>query len=67
MATEREKKEAQENALYESQLALEAISTGKTAELVKYLKMMNKKYENGMSNDEVDAVIKRAKEAVQEL
>ena len=63
MATEREKREAQELALYENFFAQEMIKKGKMEQYKTYLIAMNERGKNGMTADEIEAVQKRAQNA----
>ena len=63
MATEREKREAQELALYENYFAQEMIKKGKMDKYQVYLIAMNERGKNGMTADEIEAVQKRAQNA----
>ncbi|MCL2216513.1 MAG: hypothetical protein FWB91_05775 [Defluviitaleaceae bacterium] len=65
MATEREKREAQELAYYENQYAQAMLDAGKLDEYKNYLKTIQHRLKCGMTADEIDAVQKRAKEAAQ--
>ena len=60
---DREKREAQENVLYDTHLASEILKAGRTKELAVHLAMAFERGKNGMSEDEVDAVKKRAETA----
>lgn len=60
---EREKREVQENALYENCYAQKMLQSGMINEYLLYLKLMNEKCKNGMTNDEVEAVERRAENA----
>ena len=62
---DREKREAQENSLYETHLAKTVLEAGKTDALAMYLAMTFERGKNGMTEDEVDAVKKRAETAAQ--
>ena len=60
---EREKREMLESALYENCFAQKMLKAGRINEYLYYLEIMNAKCRNGMTNDEVDAVLKRAEDA----
>ena len=63
--TEREMKQTQEDRLYEAYLVMALIDSGKQEELRKHLLNVCAKGENGMAGDEINAVIKRAKEVAE--
>jgi hypothetical protein len=63
---EREKREVQENALYEVCFAQKMLKAGRVDEYLHYLKLIQPKCKNGMTSDEIDAVNKRADEAAAE-
>jgi len=65
MATERDKREAQELAYYENQYAQEMLDAGKLEEYRNYLRTSQHRLKCGMTADEIDAVKERAKEAAQ--
>ena len=67
MTCEREKKVEQQNALFENYLAQEALSLGKIDEYKKYITALGYKLQNGMYADEIDAVMKRAKDTANDL
>ena len=61
---EREKLEMLESALFENCFAQRMLQAGRVNEYLYYLALTNAKCKNGMSNDEVDAVLKRVDDAV---
>jgi len=63
---DREMRQTQEDRLYEIHFAEEMLKADKTAQFQKYLAIMRQKAKNGMTADEVDTVIKRAKDAASE-
>jgi len=60
---EREKREVLENSLYEILYAQKMIQSERVDEYLYYLELMGEKCRNGMTNDEIDAVTKRAENA----
>jgi hypothetical protein len=65
--TDRESKEKQEERLFENCLTLECIANGKMDALKPYLEMANLRIKSGMTQNEIELVQARAKEASEKL
>jgi len=64
MANEREIKEKQEDRLFENEFSQGMLRANKISEYKRYLQVTNAKTKSGMTAEEIDAVRKRAEEAV---
>ena len=65
--TDREKKEHQEQMLFENFLAQEVLSKKSPEVYQRYLRISSQRFKSGMSAEEIEAVQKRAEEASKDL
>ena len=65
--TDREKKEHQEQMLFENFLAQAVLAKQGTDVYQRYLRISSQRFKSGMSAEEIEAVQKRAEEASKDL